>query len=123
MSSAITLDLTINGVIGQITLVPKTLQFVLSGQEAGLGPQAIKVPAAAVAASVSAQVPTISTKQGLLLIHASEEVTYQINGDLVDRTIAKDSFAAHPGDPIVTTLAFGGNGSTDAEVTIFHLGN
>ena len=121
MSSSLTLALTISGEIGSITLEPETLTYALTGQDAGLGPQALKVPAGAAAKSVAAKVAAMS-QQGVLLIFTDKEVTYEINGDGEDRTIKEGAFAIHPGGPTATALAFGGNGSTDADVTIFQLG-
>lgn len=121
MASSLTLGLTISGQVGRVVLEPVTQTFALSGMTASGGPQSIKVPAGAAAATIDACVAAM-TEQKVLLILTDEEVTYQINGDLVNRTIEKGGFAIHPGNPIVTALAFGGNGQTDAEVTVVQVG-
>jgi hypothetical protein len=120
--SSIKIEMTISGQVGKVPLTAFQVTYELSGQDAGLGPQEIQVPAAAAAGSITAQVATMPTKQRLLLICTDEEVTYQINGDAVDRTIEKGGVAIHPGDPAVTSLLFGGNGQTDAAVTIIQMG-
>ena len=121
MSSAVTLTLTVAGQIGIVPIGALSVEFALSGQTAGIGPQLVTVPAGAAPASVDAEVAAMS-EQSLLFMYSSKEVTYQINSDGVDRTIKEGGFAIHPGDPVITDLAFGGNGSTDSSVTIIHSG-
>jgi hypothetical protein len=121
MASSVTLALTVSGQVGKAPLEPTTQTFALSGMTAAVGPQAVKVPAAAAAATIDVCVVPMTT-QRLLLIQTDEEVTYQINTDGINRVIEKGGFAVHPGDPVVTALAFGGNGQTDAEVTVYQLG-
>ena len=120
--SDIKLSLSVTGQVGKVPLELFTVEYELTGQSAGLGPQELAVPQGAAAASIPAQVPTL-TSQTLLFICTDEEVTYQINSDGVNRTIKKGGFAVHPGDPVVASLAFGGNGFTDAKVSIFQLGS
>ncbi len=121
MASSLKFALTVSGQVGKVPLEAFTVTYDLSGLDASLGPQDLKVPSAAAAASVAAQVPTM-TSQSVLFICTDEEVTYQLNGDGTDRTIRKGGFAIHPGDPAITALAFGGNGSTDAAVSILQAG-
>lgn len=121
MSSSLTLTLTVTGTTGKAPLTPFEVTYALTGQDGALGPQAVKVPQAAAVNTVVAQVPTL-TEQSALLIATDEQVTYQINSDGVNRVIRQGGFAVHPGNPVVTALKFGGNGSKDAAVTIFQLG-
>jgi hypothetical protein len=121
MASALTLDLVISGTIGKFVVEPLTAQYQVSGQDAATGPKEVLVPAAAAPASVSVCLEAMSA-QNLLLICSDSDVTYQLNADGTNRTINAGGFAIHPGDPVVSELAFGGNGSDDANVTIFQLG-
>lgn len=119
--STLTLDLTISGEIGKFKIEPVTVQYQVSGQDAATGPKAIQVPAAAAPGSVSVLTEPMAS-QSLLLICTDEEVTYRLNGDGVDRTIKAAGFAIHPGGPVITQLDFGGNGSTNANISIYQLG-
>jgi hypothetical protein len=119
--SALTLDLTISGTIGKFTVEPLVVQYQVSSQDAASGPKEVSVPAAAAAGSISVCLEPMAT-QNLLLLCTDEEVTYRLNGDGVDRTIKPNGFAIHPGNPVVTQLDFGGNGTTAAKVSVFQLG-
>lgn len=119
--SALTLDLTITGTIGKFAVDPVVVQYQVSGQDAATGPKALKVLAGAAPASVSVCLEPMVT-QNLLLICTDEEITYRLNGDGVDRTVKAGGFAIHPGGPVITQLDFGGNGVTDANVTLYQLG-
>ena len=122
MASSLTLSLTVTGQIGKAPISAFSPEYKLTAQTAGLGPQELAVPSGAAAASVAAQVATLTT-QSVLFICTDEEVTYQLNADGIDRTISAGGFAIHPGGPLVTSLAFGGNGVTSASVTIIQLGS
>lgn len=117
----ITVGFTVNGQVGKATVGPFSGSYALTGQTGALGPQQVTVPAAAGVASVAAQLAALST-QRVLFMCSDQRVTYQLNSDGVNRTIEPGAPAIHPGDPVVTSLAFGGNGSTDATVTILQLG-
>lgn len=121
MASSLKLSLTVTGQVGKVPFQAFTAEYELTGQTAGLGPQELVVPSGAAPASVDAQVPTLAA-QNVLFICTDDEVTYQLNSDAVNRTIRKGGFVIHAGDPVITALAFGGNGSTDASVTIIQLG-
>lgn len=120
MANTLTLELTVSGQLGKFPLSKEKITFVTSGK-ALTGPKVVPVPAAAPAASVSVALEGMS-QQLVLVLCATERITYQINGDGVNREIAEGAFAVHPGNPVITRLSLGGNGLTDAEVSIFQVG-
>ena len=121
MSSSLTLTLTIAGQIGSIPIETQTLSYALSGQTAGTGPKSVNVPAAAAPGSVEVCMEPMS-EQNVLVLIADKEATYELNGDGVYRTINEDGFAVLPGGPVTAELAFGGNGTNDANITMLQLG-
>lgn len=120
-SAEVTLALTVDGRFGKAPIGPFFVEYKLSGQTGGLGPQQVCVAAAAGPSSVSASLAGLS-QQSLLLICTDNEVFYELNNDGVQRSIKATGFVILPGQPVVQTLEFGGNGSTDADVTILQLG-
>lgn len=120
--SALTLDLTISGSIGKFTVEPVTVQYQVSGQDAATGPKSIKIPAGAAPGSISVLTEPMETQNLLLICSADEEFTYRLNGDGIDRVVKAGGFAIHPGGPVIVQLEFGGNGTTDANVTLYQLG-
>lgn len=121
MSGEVTLALTVNGQFGKAPVGPFSVEYKLSGQTGGLGPQQVAVPAAAGPSSVSASLAGLS-QQSLLFICTDNEVTFEINNDGIQRTIKATGFVILPGDPVIQSLEFGGNGATDSDVTILQLG-
>jgi len=118
----LTLSLTISGQTGKIPFEPVTTTFTLTGQDGAKGPMEAKVPSSAVHGSVSLPVGGLQT-QRVLLICATEAVTYEINGSGLVEDLGKGGFVVLPGNPVATVLTFGGNGSTDAQVTVLQLGD
>ena len=122
MANSLTLTLTVAGTFGQFDFCPdQAYVYALTAQESGVGPRVQMVPASAPAASVIMNLDPIG-EQTLLVIVSTKDITYQLNDDGVDREILASAFAIHPGGPIATKLAFGGNGQTESEVTVFQLG-
>jgi hypothetical protein len=117
MSNLLTLDLGISGKFGKFELDPQQFSFTAKGSVA-TGPKSIPVPPGR---AVSVALESIS-EQEILLICATKAVTYQVNGDGIEREINAGGFALHPGDPVVQTLRFSGNRQTESEVTYIRLG-
>lgn len=121
MANTLTLQLTVSGQLGQFPITKEVTSFIASGK-ALTGPKAILVPAGAAPAAINVTLEEMS-RQLVLLLCATQRVTYQINNDGVNRELAEGSFAVHPGNPVITQLAFGGNGLTESEVSVFQIGN